>query len=83
MKHFETINFLYYIHNFNNIEKDLIQCFGSHLGVHFFSKVSSYMKKHNETYVSAANIINLMMNMDNDNKAMFLEYISINYKFNK
>jgi hypothetical protein len=71
------INFLYYIHNFRNIEYDLLRAFGGKLGSHFYSKL---MDKE-ENYISAARIIKLIMEMTDENKAKYFDYISENYSY--
>ena len=74
------INFLYYLYNFYDIKQDLINCFGNNLGCHFNDKLTGKMYRDNESqFCRPAHIIDLMMEMTDDNKCKFLDYIEKEY----
>ena len=67
-----TINFLYWLHNHSNIEQVLIECFGGHLGGHFYSKIENGR---------AENMLRLVMNMSDDHKETLIEWVDKNYSY--
>ncbi len=77
----KTINFLYFLHNHSGIVNALTDCFDQRLGNHFASKLMYFMKDSN--VCKAEHIIKLMMEMDDDNKEKFLEWIDKNYSYKK
>ena len=67
-----TINFLYWLHNHRNIEQVLIECFGGHLGGHFYSKLDNGR---------AESVLSLVMNMSEDNQEKLIEWVDKNYNY--
>lgn len=77
----KTINFIYFLHNFDSIVSALTDCFGSALGNHFSSKLMSFMKDSN--VCKSEHIIKLLMDMSDDNKEKFIEWVDKNYSYKK
>ena len=67
-----TINFLYWLHNHTNIEQVLIECFGGHLGGHFYSKLDNGR---------ADSVLRMVMNMSDDHKETLIEWVDKNYNY--
>lgn len=67
-----TINFMYWLHNHKNIEQALLDCFGSHLGKHFYSKLEDGLVN---------SMIKLFMNMSEDNQEKLIEWADKNYSY--
>lgn len=76
-----TINFLFFLHNHKGMGKALVDCFGESLGNHFLSKLNSFMAK--SICCEPKHIIKLMMEMSDDNKELFLEWVEKNYSYKK
>jgi prenyltransferase beta subunit len=57
----------------------LTECFGEHLGGHFSSKLAS--KMGDSIVCKPEHIIKLLMEMSDDNKEKYLEWIDNNYKY--
>ena len=69
-----TINFIYFLYNHRGLSTGLTQCFGEHLGNHFIGKLKSG---------SPADIITLIVEMTDDNKELFLNWIENNYTYKR
>ena len=76
----ETINFMYWAYNYEGSMKDiLIDCFGSHLGEHFYSKFNGFYEAQGASRAP----FSLFMELTDDNKKALLNWVNKNYSYTK
>ena len=68
----KTINFMYWLYNHVNLTAGLVETFGTSLGNHFAAKLKDG---------GVASVLGMMMEMSDDNKEAFLEWIDKNYNY--
>ena len=81
MKNRTTINFLYFLSNYNSssLQQQMVYCFGYQLGNHFYDKYKSKVTNLDGTKALRQTI----MDMSDDNKDKFINHVSETYAYDK
>jgi len=74
-----TLNFIYWLSNFNQpIKTTFVHLYGENLGSHFYSKLITY--NGDRASLTPGAIVKTILEMTTDHQIALLEWVEVNYK---